>query len=77
MVLDHLISVAKRIHAQLIIMERLPSETITALGARLSLATLVYSVFTSLFFLAGVVLLVYSFWLKFSAGLKNPLTEGA
>ena len=77
MVLNHLVTMIGRIHTQLIIMGRLSSDSNTTLAARIGTVNIVYSVFTSLLFLAGMVSLVYAFWLRFKKKAGTPVGDSA
>lgn len=77
MVLDHLVEAMRRIHIQLIIMGRLSSDSNTTLAARIGSVNMVYLVFTSLLFLAGMTFLVYAFWLKFRKNADTTVRDSA
>ena len=76
-VLDQLVTMVKRVHTQLIMTARLglDPEGIKALYLYVNSVGLVYSVFTSLFFLAGMVLLVYAFWYRFAKKVETPVGD--
>jgi hypothetical protein len=71
MVLENLVWAMRKIHTQLITTEifNQGSEAIRELGSRITSVIVVYSVIKDLLFLAGMVFLVYAFWLKFK---KQP-----
>lgn len=77
MVLDHVVTAVRRVHTQLIIMGRLSSDSNTTLAARIGSVNMVYSVFTSLLFLGGMVLLVCAFWLKFKKHSEASIGNSA
>lgn len=79
MVLDHLVTLVRRVHTQLIMTMtlQLGSESIKEMGARVTSVNIIYTVFTSLFFLAGMVLLVYAFWLKFKKNAETLVRDSA
>jgi hypothetical protein len=73
MFLYNTVKMAQSIHTRLIMTGNVDRESFLTLGAQMSRVNLIYYVFTSLFFLAGMVLLVYAFRLRFKKVPDAPV----
>lgn len=75
MVLDQLVTIIWWFHKQSLIAILVSGANLDIIISSINSVNNVYSIISSLFSLAGIAFLSYAFWLKFSTGLKKPVTN--